>query len=674
MTLRLPRMYIALAGSLAACALGSLLLAPSAAQARIAGGGSTRTDCFAEFEAPHMRLNYPPFDPAKGKPGREVRCFDGQAGCDQDGVVDGQCVFDLDVCLQVADPALPACTTPTLSGVVVSNPNAAPELAALQNAIDGILAEAEACTSGVSLTVALGGPTPAGIWSRGKGVVKLAATGGGLTDVDVLRLSCLPAEWPSYGHDDRHTRNNPLETVLGPSNAANLTLLWEMDLDDGVGDNGVTSTPTVGNGRVYVTSWNGLLYALDRGTGAVKWSYDTGSAGSNGLQSSATLTADGRVVVGDSAAVVHCLDAKKGTLLWTRDLNQRPEDHIWGSPTVDERRVYVPIASHADQPCTQGRVVALDLDTGVPLWSFQSVPEKVCRVDTTVTCAVDGDCPSGACITARGAGFTAAPTLDPSGDHVYANPVGCYTFPAVGDANSILKLDAATGEVVWRTRLTALEQFGYCSVSRTDCGEVADCPAGESCTTKPFYHDFAFLNPPLVVDVDNGLGSTRPLVVSGSKDGTLYALDPDTGLVVWANAVVPLPLSPNFGGFGLFNGMIGFADDRFFGALYEVIEFIPAGTPATEHLQAFRAVDGTTAWTAGIGKSWARVGLGGGLVMAGSQVNTDLHIHDAASGAELKRLAFPSNVVSGPAITGSRVYVGWGVFGVKGGVRAYGLP
>ena len=45
----------------------------------------------------------------------------------------------------------------------------------------------------------------------------------------------------------------------------------------------------------------------------MKWSYDTGSAASGGLQSGATLTPDGRVLVGDSAANVHCLDAAKGS-------------------------------------------------------------------------------------------------------------------------------------------------------------------------------------------------------------------------------------------------------------------------------------------------------------------------------------------------------------------------
>ncbi|MDG2308715.1 MAG: hypothetical protein P8R42_29395 [Candidatus Binatia bacterium] len=43
--------------------------------------------------------------------------------------------------------------------------------------------------------------------------------------------------------------------------------------------------------------------------------------------------------------------------------------------------------------------------------------------------------------------------------------------------------------------------------------------------------------------------------------------------------------------FGLFNGAVGFAGDRFHAALYETI---PVASPEPEHLMAFSAVDGAT--------------------------------------------------------------------------------
>ena len=74
-------------------ALCALLLTPSARatcppSCAIPGGSNPALDCQAEFTAQGLRLNYPPFDPAHPKPGKEARCFDGDAGCDLDDVAD----------------------------------------------------------------------------------------------------------------------------------------------------------------------------------------------------------------------------------------------------------------------------------------------------------------------------------------------------------------------------------------------------------------------------------------------------------------------------------------------------------------------------------------------------------------------------------------------------------
>jgi hypothetical protein len=52
----------------------------------IPGGSNPALDCQAEFSG-NLRLNYPSFDPAHPKPGKEVRCFDGDAGCDLDDAI-----------------------------------------------------------------------------------------------------------------------------------------------------------------------------------------------------------------------------------------------------------------------------------------------------------------------------------------------------------------------------------------------------------------------------------------------------------------------------------------------------------------------------------------------------------------------------------------------------------
>src|SRR5262249_31767873 len=149
---------------------------------------------------------------------------------------------------------------------------------------------------------------------------------------------------------------------------------WDLNLQEEIGavsTNGVTSAPTVGFGLVFVGSWNGFIVAADQANGKLRWKYDTQSQGIGqalGVTGSVTLTADGRALAGDSRGAVHCLDAKTGKLLWKNPIGG-PDDQIWGAPTVVGNRAYIGIASHNDQPCTHGRLVALDLDTGAVLWT-----------------------------------------------------------------------------------------------------------------------------------------------------------------------------------------------------------------------------------------------------------------------------------------------------------------
>jgi outer membrane protein assembly factor BamB len=642
------------------------------------GGGPPQLDCQAEFAGDGIRLNYKPFNPAKPKPAKELRCFDGDP-CDVDGVTNDSCTFDVDVCLRNADPSLPACTPADVTGVQVSG-TSDPDLAALRDALVSIVpATSNVCTSGRTLTVPLTGPDALGRFKLAKKKVKLKATTATAVDADTLKLTCVPRGWPSHGYDRRNVRATPLETTLGPANAAALATKWNLDLHAVIGatTNGVSGTPTVGNGLVYVGSWSGWIVAARLSSGAVKWKYDTQSQGVGavpGVTNSVTLTADGRALVGDAKSVVHCLDARTGKLLWKTSIGNATVDQIWDSPTVAGSRVFVGVASHSDNPCTNGRLVALDLDTGAVLWTHQTVPDRVCTSDTAVTCAVDGDCPDGGtCVPGRGAGVTATVATTAAGDAVYMNTVGCYTFPSIGDSDSIFKLDAATGATIWKTRVQPPEQFGACAGDGSvDCRGSADCAfVGGPCNTKAVYHDFGFLNGPIVVEADDGLGGTREIVVSGSKDGSLYARDEATGAVVWTRVVRPAPVTPGFASFGLFDGAVGFAGDRFFATLWDFSPSIPS---PPKHLQAFSAVDGTTAWEDEIGQSFGGVGIANGLVLMGTLAAPNVYVYDGAGGARLATLALPATVSAGPSIVDGRVYVGYGLGGPTGGVMAFGLP
>jgi outer membrane protein assembly factor BamB len=481
----------------------------------------------------------------------------------------------------------------------------------------------------------------------------------------------------------------PAAGALGPDNVATLATRWTKP------GGGVTGDPVLRDGRVYVGAWDGKVFALDPATGTQIWSRDVGGPVSGAV----TPLDDGGICYGTLSGTVGCLDGATGAVRWTTELSDPAEGRVWSGPLVANGRVFAGIAGLTDQPCTRGRLVALDLADGHELWRFYTIPEKICTTDTATACTTDGDCPSsGTCIEGQGAGVTATPTADPSGTWVYMNTVGCYTFPSIGESDSMFKIDAATGTVAWRNRVSAPEQFGACeNDTGIDCGTDGDCGLGNVCTTKAAYHDFGFVNGPLRIEVPDGIGGTKPLIVSGSKNGTLYAFDEATGDIAWANVVRVTPITPSFAGFGLFNGALAYADGRLFAALYQLA---PARVCSTDgrkrcdedadcvsvggtcpaepkHLMAFDAATGDTLWEQEIGASWSHVAVANGVVYAGTQATDGdsdaswLYAHDAGTGERLGTFSLPAASAARPLVAGDSVIVGYGITG--GGVLALSL-
>jgi outer membrane protein assembly factor BamB len=627
------------------------------------GGGDPATDCVAEFEGVYPNSPFPDPEVLPAPAKTEQRCFDGDAGCDLDGEPNGVCRFPVDVCLGGTDSTLPACTAQTVTAATAT----AGRSKALGKALKKLLpASAGVCTEGQTVDVKLTGK---GRREPGSVTVDVSATAGATVDTDQLVLTCLPREWPTQSYDP-YNRRATRRTTIKPGKVNALTPKWTFPIAGNV-----TSTPTVSETHVFATAWNGTIYAIDRATGLEDWSVELPGTS---LKSSATLTADGRVLVGDSEANVHCLDAATGENLWTENIELLPQDHIWGSPVVVNNRVYVPIASDGDNPCTKGRLVALDLDTGDPLWTARTAPDRVCEDDTRQGCAIDGDCDSGRCVGSCdgdhgvacvddlecgddapctdvvGGGVTATPSASPDGASVYMVSVGCYTAPRVGNSDRFFKLDAATGEIEW-----ALPDF-----------------AGESFGNPNSYNDYGFLNGPIVV---NG---KKPMLIAASKDGKIYARDPATGAELWTTVVGDITqVDDGFAAFGLFNGAPAFAAKKLFTSLNAFSD----GSPADPfvHTKAFKIAKGTHAWDASldIGPTWGVVSVGGSVVYVGSAnifgSTPNLYAFSAGNGKLIRTIELPATTASGPAIVDDELIVGYGLAlagAGSGGVRVYHLP
>jgi outer membrane protein assembly factor BamB len=254
-----------------------------------------------------------------------------------------------------------------------------------------------------------------------------------------------------------------------------------------------------------------------------------------------------------------------------------------------------------------------------------------------------------------GGGVTATAAASADGEDIYMASVGCLSFPSIGNSDSIFKLDAATGSIDWAYRTEAPEQF-------------QSFPGG------PTYHDYGFLNGPILADVSDGMSGTVAVAVAGGKDGALYAVNQVTGAEEWTNV---LAAPPTFAGFGLFNGSVAYSadTDKFYAALYQS----PNYPNANDRTLSFNGVDGTTDWTFDSGNSWQSPTIANGLVYVGTNEDSSLYVLDTATGALAATLSATNGVVmGGAAIDDGVVYIPYGdafAFGAAlGGIRAMALP
>jgi glucose dehydrogenase len=172
----------------------------------------------------------------------------------------------------------------------------------------------------------------------------------------------------------------------------------------------VHSSPAIANGTLFVGSWDTYLYALDARSGAEKWRFKTGEDheiyNQVGIQASPAV-ADGIVYFGcrdskfyavdamsgkqiwaysnkgswviNSAAVqngkvyfatsdtglLRALDGKTGVELFTLEYHRWP---MFSSPAIAGHMLY--LGSH------QGRLLAIDLTSQKPAWTFETEASK----------------------------------------------------------------------------------------------------------------------------------------------------------------------------------------------------------------------------------------------------------------------------------------------------------
>jgi outer membrane protein assembly factor BamB len=226
----------------------------------------------------------------------------------------------------------------------------------------------------------------------------------------------------------------------------------------------IESSPLLRNGKLYVGSWDGNVYALNAKTGRKVWAYQTGdrvnnsaayfkgriyiandsgtvyalNAGTGKLAWSASeateffyaapVAAYGRIYIGSTDGTMYVYGAKTGNLLWAKPLGT----YIYGSAAIYDRKVYV--------GTYDGKFYALDAGTGDVVWQ-RDMPSGVHAPATVLdglvyvaTCATCGSAASRYVKT--GVDSTTAFNAR-TGKQVWRNPAGKYASPIVADQDRV---------------------------------------------------------------------------------------------------------------------------------------------------------------------------------------------------------------------------------------------
>jgi polyvinyl alcohol dehydrogenase (cytochrome) len=288
------------------------------------------------------------------------------------------------------------------------------------------------------------------------------------------------AEWKMYQRDPAHTAF-AVGSKLNTSNVSGLNQAWSFATGGWV-----TGTPVVSGGIAYVGSWDGNMYALRESDGSLVWNYMTELITDNcgrtfGIDGTAAIS-NGKLYFGSAACNLYSLDAATGNLIWRTPLADSTKGwHLWSSPLVFDGKIYVGLASHCDSPCVRGTVVCLDASNGKVLWTSFTAPQE-----------------------STGAGVWSSFAVDPGRRLVYATSGNfCEGTDTHGD--SIVAFNADTGALAWTYKNAARDRDG---------------------------DNFDFGASPVLFDTGGS-----PLLAAGSKDGHCYAVNRETGELIWDTRV-----------------------------------------------------------------------------------------------------------------------------------------
>jgi alcohol dehydrogenase (cytochrome c) len=303
--------------------------------------------------------------------------------------------------------------------------------------------------------------------------------------------------WPYPDGDLANTRVAP-DSVISAANVSGLREAWAFKLTGpaavGLSYTGsMTAPPVVANGVVYIQDQYANVYAVALATGKLKWEYQVGIAEKSGPGPDGVAVGGG-AVYGTSSNTVFGLNATTGKSIWVdSSLLNSGQGSFEMQPQVADGRVYV--ASAYGSGPGGGVLLALNASNGAVLWKFNTVIGQETAVQT---------------LGVGSGGAWEPPLVGSDGSVTFGigNP-----YQTIGEAiahpsrdlytDSAVNLDAATGKLRWYYQAVPNDFVDH------------DLQASPIATT---------------------IGGV-PAIIAGGKVGIVYALNAQTGALLWKTPV-----------------------------------------------------------------------------------------------------------------------------------------
>ena len=343
----------------------------------------------------------------------------------------------------------------------------------------------------------------------------------GVSDSRLRNADSEPGSWLSHGRTYDEQRFSLLDQI-NTDNVTSLGLAWYVDLDT---KRGQEATPLIVDGVLYATTAWSKVYAVDAANGEVLWKYDPQVSGSQGANACCDVVNRGAALWGDSVFVgvldgrLIALDAQTGELRWS--VKTTPDEGrytITGAPRIVNGKVV--IGNGGAEFGVRGFVTAYDADTGKLVWRFYTVPGDPSLPYESPEMEMAARTWTGEWWKYGGGGTVwDSMVFDPDLNLLYLGVGNGSPWnhkirsPKGGDnlfLTSIVAVNADTGEYVWHYQTVPAETW-----------------------------DFTATQHMILADIKIG-GELRKVIMQAPKNGFFYILDRASGELLSAEPFVPV--------------------------------------------------------------------------------------------------------------------------------------